>query len=393
MTAKAKIAILFPAFLGGGAEMVALRAMETLKRDYALTLFTFSKLNLDSLGQKYGVDIKSGDAQIIIPFEKSGLAALLVKRASLYTLRQHILSAYYKRVSSSFDLALALYGEMDLGRRGIQYVHWPLFAHGSETARKILGYPISIPNKIYWRACELLSSYSDQRLKANRTLTNSKWTASFIEKSYGIPSEVLYPPAVITATPLPFEKRETGFICISRIVPQKRIEKVIEILEKVRSSGHPIHLHLFSGSEDPQYRHSLETLFRKHAEWIFVEDKISRSQLDALLASHRFGLHMMENEPFGIAVAEMLVAGCIPFAPNSGGQTEILDNHPELLFNDNEEAVAKIATMLSNETKQKNIIDVLGKQKNQFTLGSFQESLRKFVQSELSRPNDMAQSP
>ena len=46
---------------------------------------------------------------------------------SLMTIRQHLLAHYFRNIRQEFDLAIAAFNEMDLGRQGIQYVHAPLF--------------------------------------------------------------------------------------------------------------------------------------------------------------------------------------------------------------------------------------------------------------------------
>jgi len=43
-------------------------------------------------------------------------------------------------------------------------------------------------------------------------------------------------------------------------------------------------------------------------------------------ASSRYGIHGAEGEGFGIAIAEMVKAGCVTFAPAVGGPAEILDH-------------------------------------------------------------------
>ena len=50
------------------------------------------------------------------------------------------------------------------------------------------------------------------------------------------------------------------------------------------------------------------------------------------------------TEAFGISVAEMVKAGAIVFAPNNGGQTEVI-NSPDLLFSGADDAVRKICSL------------------------------------------------
>jgi glycosyltransferase involved in cell wall biosynthesis len=60
------------------------------------------------------------------------------------------------------------------------------------------------------------------------------------------------------------------------------------------------------------------------------------------VARHRYGLHTMEEEHFGIAPAEMQRAGCITFVHRSGGPMEIVGHREELMFGDVDEACERI---------------------------------------------------
>ena len=48
------------------------------------------------------------------------------------------------------------------------------------------------------------------------------------------------------------------------------------------------------------------------------------------MASHRYGIHGMREEHFGMAPAEMVRAGVIVWVPRGGGQMEIVGREPAL---------------------------------------------------------------
>jgi len=58
--------------------------------------------------------------------------------------------------------------------------------------------------------------------------------------------------------------------------------------------------------------------------WVGLLHDLDRTEMAREVASHRFGIHTMENEHFGIAPAEFQRAGCIPFVHRSGGPVEIV---------------------------------------------------------------------
>ncbi len=348
MNAKKKIAVLYPLFLGGGAESVTLWMLQALIDKYDLSLFTFSSIDFAQLDRQFGTQLNGAGVHLRMPFKFLN-SIRNMQGYSFMTLRQHLLAYYFRSIRTEFDLAIAAFNEMDLGGTGMQYIHVPLFGHGNEKARKALRYPTSPMRTFYQRACEILVGYSDERMKQNVTATNSQWTADLIKKSYNIEAQVLYPPVILDPPDIPWEERENGFTCSGRITHDKNLETVIEIIRRVRERGQDVHLHLLSGSFEPAYRQIILDLRDQYSSWLFVEENLGRNELAHRLARHRYGIHGRANETFGISIAEMVRAGCIPFVPKGGGPEEIVGKNPNLIFDNNEEAVEKIMTVLSNE--------------------------------------------
>ena len=113
---------------------------------------------------------------------------------------------------------------------------------------------------------------------------------------------------------------------------------------ELRRRGHDVHLHIV-GSGTGSYADRIEALAAGRAH-IRLHRGISRADLAGLLGRHRFGLHMMRNEHFGMAVAEMTAAGMLVFAHASAGPAEILGARSPLLFTDAEGAVRAAERLL-----------------------------------------------
>jgi len=97
-----------------------------------------------------------------------------------------------------------------------------------------------------------------------------------------------------------------------------------------------------------------------------------------LMARHKFGINGRESEPFGIAVAELVKAGCLTFIPNGGGQTEIVD-HPALTFENDDDAVRKIVAALQGRLLQTELSEHLHKRSEYLSVERFQETVRTLV--------------
>jgi glycosyltransferase involved in cell wall biosynthesis len=192
---------------------------------------------------------------------------------------------------------------------------------------------------------------------------------------FGIESRLLYPPVVGEFPEVRFEERETGFVCLGRMAPEKRVEVAIEIVNRVRCSGHPeVHLHLVGEIDDSAYGRELRRLCARYNDWVFAEGTLIGESKKRLLAGHRYGIHAREKEPFGIAVAELVKAGCITFVSNGGGQVEIVD-HAALTYSSVEEAAKKILAVLDSPELQHSLRMHLSTAGRQFSVEAFRTGL------------------
>jgi glycosyltransferase involved in cell wall biosynthesis len=212
----------------------------------------------------------------------------------------------------------------------------------------------------------------------NVIVANSKWTACVIRDKYKIATDVLYPPVNINGDHVPFAHRRDEFVCIGRISAEKRIERIIEIVGEIRRRGYPLNLRIVGALDGSGYAAKIESLAQQSAGWVILEGRRQGKEKADCLSASRYGLHACEGEAFGIAVAELIKAGCITFAPAVGGQSEIL-NHSALLYRDLDDAVDKITAVLEHQALREELIRHLREQAAKFCLESFMAGLRKVV--------------
>jgi glycosyltransferase involved in cell wall biosynthesis len=146
----------------------------------------------------------------------------------------------------------------------------------------------------------------------------------------------------------------------------------------VRKRGNRIRLHLCGEIDDSAYGRQITHLCGERADWIVREGRVTGERKAQILASCRFGIQTRAAEPFGISVAEMVKAGAIAFAPNNGGQTEIL-KHRDILFSDTEDAIEKILALLGNPTLQLKLHAYLMEESKRFSTQFFVSGIRDFM--------------
>ncbi len=368
---------------GGGEGLVAW-IIEALKHDYRLTVLTWTPPDLEELNRFFGTDLCASDADFMVmnPLLRAVARNLPTRMARL---RDQYLGKRSRRIADQFDAVLTGDNEGDVGPRGIQYIHFPKIRWNAAAGERQWW---SAPEGPWWSApviraycaiADRLTGVSWERMRRNLTLVNSDFTGRSVRKLHGIEAITVYPPAIGEFPEVPWEQRKDGFVCIGCIVPWKRIELMIEILSAVRAAGAQVHLHVVGKGGSPGYMASIRRLVQANASWIHLHEDISRPELVELIAGHRYGIHAMHEEPFGMAVAELISGGCITFVPNSGGQVEIVGNDERLIYTSREDAVNKIIRAIREPDYQASLRSYVASRSQLFRSERFVSRIREVV--------------
>jgi glycosyltransferase involved in cell wall biosynthesis len=356
---KKKIAILHPHFGWGGGEAVCVWIIHALKDKFDIDLIVTEKnVTIPKINKFYETNFNSHDFNIInIFFPIKG-----------YLLQSHLAQRYLKNNIKKYDFAISTNNEMDFGKKGIQYIHYPILEKKTKNILK----------KLYKKFVFSLSKHRFKSMKNNLTLTNSLWTKRQIKKIYNLESKVLYPSLVDKLSFINREEKQEGFICIGRITPAKELEKVIEILSEVKKKFPSITLDIIGYIEDKKYFKKIESIVSEKSDWIKIRYNLSRKEIKEFIVKFKYGIHGMKNEHFGIVILEMIKAGTIPFVANDGGQVEIVDDE-NLIYKDKEDAVKKIEKVLENNLLQKKILIKLQEQDKKFSKEAFTKQIKEIV--------------
>lgn len=380
---KIKIGIAHPHLGSGGSEARVMWGIEALKDDYDLSLITSGNIDLGELNQFYGTSLRSEEftiRQAPIPFFLKRMAGGDALRGAFY-------QRYCRKIATEYDVLISAYNLCDFGVPAIHCI--ADFSWDKDIRKRMdptphgyreLFHRENMLRKTYLSLVRMVSKRSGRNLFTGEDtiLANSRWSARIISKKYGTDVDVLYPP-VFNGFPLVLpEDREPGFVCIGRISHEKRIEKIINILKRVRKRGYNINLHVIGSTEGTAYGRLVEDLCQTERNWVVMEGKRFGKDKTKLLSKYSFGIHARQGEAFGISVAEMVKAGCITFVPNEGGQVEIV-NHSALTYNSIEEAVDKIDTVLRRPQLQADLRDHLARQGAKFSTEKFKEEFKNII--------------
>lgn len=359
----------------GGSEARTMWAMEALKKDFDVTLVTSGEVDLNSLNAFYGTSIHPSE----IKLRKAPIPNVMTRNAHFAFWRGALYQRFCRRIAPAFDILISTYNLCDFGVPAIHYLadfswddHLRKQFDFLPSDYQATVYKNRLARDMYRIVGKILSNPSGRDLFGGKDLivANSRWSARIVAQKYGIETDVVYPPVSDRFPQVDDKNKEYGFVYIGRIYPEKQIEKMVSILKKVRKKGHDIHFHLIGNMHQSRYGQDMEQLCHSEKDWVQLDGELFGKKKLKILSQHRFGIHARNKEPFGISIAEMVNAGCIPFIPAGGGQREIV-NHPALMFTSEMDAVDKIHAVLSNEALQNDVLAHLKLQRKIFSTHHF----------------------
>jgi glycosyltransferase involved in cell wall biosynthesis len=377
-----KVGVIHPQLSYGGSETGTLWTIEALKQDYEVTLITGGKVDLGRLNAYYSTDLQPGDFAI----HEVRMPLALHRATKFAGLRGALFTRECRRLVPRFDVVTTHYNPCDYGRPVIQFVADFSFAprlqqvlEPSINGERRWWYGDTILRRAYLGLCTRLAPSRSENWNQNVTVANSRWTAGLLKSEFGLTAQrVQFPPVPGSFPPVSWTERENGFVVVGRVVPEKRMDAVIGVLDRVRQQGFDVHLHILGNLDGSPFAKKVQALASRHRHWVFLEGRVAGKAKRELMAHHRFGINGRANEPFGIAVAELVKAGCITFVPKGGGQTEIVD-HPALIFESDDDAVKKILAVLESAAWQARLGEHLRARSRELSVERFQQTVRSLV--------------
>lgn len=376
----------------GGGEVVAAWMLQALLERYEVTVLTFAQPDFDAVNRMFGTRLEPDGIRIIRPHPVLRYLVNLLPDP-FNTQKIACLLRIARRRSRDFNAVVASTTmECDMGdSRSMQYIHFP----SSSIAK------LTTPGDGPWisriagllrgstRPWMVMARFDFRRVAKSRLIANSAYTASKVEQLYRTACRIVHPPAPGLSYSSPWGERPTaGFFSAGRLNSGKRHDWIIETLAEVRQSFPELRLHIV-GMPDAPYRQSayearLRALVQQHQDWVHLHISVPREELARLASNCRYGIHAMRDEHFGIAAAESLLAGSIPFVHASGGQVEIVGRNPALCFDSREDAVQKITAVLGDEDRQRHLRESLAPLAEQFTPAAFVRRIQEETEALLA---------
>ncbi len=358
---KIKNVLLYYSFsfsLGGG-DYLPLALAAALQNVSNLTLAVDLACNIERSSKAFDISI-----------DMSRLKVVQVTPQNYNPRRHTILHSLYrfwklKRLAKNADVCISAASIMDFGKPSHQFINMLAFGDDAFTA-----YVQNPTNHVRIGICSRIKSFlSDSILRpllgmrSKRRIIcdgreyiypNSYFVEHLMTSFYGqFNSSVFYPPTLWETKTTTVSRNLLKVIYIGRIIPEKGIEELIDIVERARAiTGLDITFHIAGRlDQTPSYGQKL-TRLAEEREWLRFVGALYGKEKELFLLSGSFAIHAERLEAFGISVVEYLKSGNIAIVPDEGGTAEIVCS-PELTYHTNEDAAKILAKLITDDSFRK----------------------------------------
>lgn len=287
----------------GGGEKYMLTIAEVLSKQHEVSVFWDNKEDLDLVASRFSLDLSK------------------VKLASnIFSSKVSFLNRFFK--SKKYDAIILL------SDGSIPLVHSKLFLH--------LQRPLTRLDPSFFDKLKIK--------RVNKFFCNSQFTKSYIDKTYKLNSDVLYPPVTITPKKV---KKENIILHVGRfrvydttvgVKDYKKQYVMINVFKEMVDHGLKSWKLIMGVSVKEEDAESFNKM-KDEARGYPIEFKINKDNAElwkeysrAKIYWHASGYgedlikHPERAEHFGISTVEAMGAGAVPVVINSGGQKEIVED-------------------------------------------------------------------
>ncbi len=342
-------------FSFGGGDFLPLSFIAELQNACDLTVALDKADGLRQSAEIYGITIDPSAFKV----EQVTPKGYDIKRHNSY------LSLYrsrrLKKLARKADICISLSNITDFGKPAHHFMNMLAFGDDAFTAYVRSGKKTngkrSFPAICRSVAGPLFRAILGMRTKSRiirdpkeRVYPNSRFVEKLMTEFYGpFNSTVFYPPTLFTANSQSVRRDPLKVVCIGRILREKRITDIIDIVKRARLlSNQDLTLHIAGRiDQEPAYGETLRKIASQE-RWIVLAGALYGKGKEDFLTSGTYAVHAERDEAFGISIAEYLVAGLVPIVPDEGGSCEVVSN-PDVTYSSNEDAAQILTHLLADE--------------------------------------------
>ena len=349
-------------FALGGGEYLPLAFIAALQKMGNLTVAVDQACNFERSYKAFGTDLG---------IDLSRLKIVQVTPPDYDPRRHNVLASLrrfrrLKQLARRSDVCISAASIMDFGKPAHHFINmlafgddaFTAFVHGKSS--RAGGGTMAKAKRFFSNSIlrPILGMRSKRSIICDRRqdiYPNSRYVEELMKSFYGpFNSKVFYPPTLFEAEHDAAARDPMKVVYIGRIIPEKRIEDLVAIVEKARAvTGLDITFHVAGRlDQTPSYGRKLD-MMAKERNWLRFVGALYGEEKARFLTSGSYAIHAERDEAFGISIAEYLASGLIPIVPDEGGTPEIVDS-PALTYRTNEDAAQILAHLLSDASFREN---------------------------------------
>ena len=341
-------------FALGGGEYLPLSLIAALQNVSNLTVAVDMACNIERSSKAFGISL-----------DMSKLKVVQVTPPDYEPRKHNVFLSFHrfrklKQLARNADVCISTASIMDFGKPSHQFINMLAFGDDAFTAYVLNPVAPARPN-LRTRVKRFLSDSILRPLLGMRSkrsiicdrrehiYPNSFFVENFMKSFYGpFNSSVFYPPTLLDIRSSAAERDPFKVVYIGRIIPEKRIEDLVGIVEKARGiTGLDIKFQVAGRlDQTPSYGQKL-TRMAQERDWLKFVGALYGKEKEQFLVSGSYAIHAERLEAFGISVVEYLASGNIVIVPDEGGTPEIVDS-PALAYHTDDEAAQLLARLLTD---------------------------------------------
>lgn len=377
----------FATVIGGGEYRPLLLAAEFQKRGCAVTMAVIYDTLIVETAERYGIELDTNRLKIVQIKPKGKFGKKVDSVLPIYAIQR------LKALAKNADICISAQNIIDFGKPAHHLICDIRQGQFGDTAfcdyahRCSYG-PLRKLCRIvrYWLANSLLRPMFGIRpiwkIVADRRehlYPNSVYVDNLMRGFYGeINSTIFYPPTTFSNEVVVVRRDPYLVTYIGRINPEKRIETIIDIVDRARRlSGKDLKLDIAGMLTDSWYSAEIKRR-ASQTDWVRLKGFVYGPEKMDFLARGTYAIHAERDEAFGISITEYLKAGSIAIVPDEGGTKEIVDS-PALTYASEDEAAQILARLLSDDTFREEMHRHCQARAEMFTREADMERQREFV--------------
>jgi glycosyltransferase involved in cell wall biosynthesis len=198
------------------------------------------------------------------------------------------------------------------------------------TAHPLTTLPRRLWNRAYWGGLIRAWDYDGTR-KASLVIANSRYTADYAHRAYGVTAEVNYPGVDIEAFRPGDLQRERFVLMVGELIASKGVDWAVRAVGTIPADRRPPIVLVCNRAFAPE-RAYVEAVARECGVELIIRERLPDAEVKRLFQTASALLYTPHLEPFGLVALEAMASGAPVVAVREAGPIEtVVDQETGLL--------------------------------------------------------------